>query len=245
MISRFLAIFAFVSLALQSPSRAASEKETVIRIDLMPISLSGNFVAYYSTNGKVNKLEAFETGMGTPVFYKGPRTLLLYAKEEDANPREEGQPPVIPLASVALPVSAERVLLLPVPKPENKVEVRALGVDAKSLAAGDYRLYNLSTVSLLGIIGKKRFSLKPGQMQDVSDSSLREKEEDIGVQIAYVQDEKQKMIYSGMWGHSVQARNFIFMVGTGNPSSPISVKKFHDIPSVRSIGYEPEKRESP
>jgi hypothetical protein len=230
---------------MQLPTRAAPEPEPVIRIDLMPISLSGNFVAYYSTNGKVSKLEAFETGMGTPVFYKGPRTLLLYAKEEDAKPREEGQPPVIPLAIVALPVSAERVLLLPVPKPDKKVEVRALGVDAKSITAGDYRFYNLSTVNLLGMIGKKQLSLKPGQMQDISDSSVREKEDDLGIQIACVQDDKQKLIYSGMWGHSVQARNFIFMIGTGNPASPIRVRKFHDIPSVRSIGYEPEKRESP
>ena len=245
MFSRFPAVLSCAILALLLPARSAPVQEPVIRTDLMPISLSGNFVAYYFTNGKVCKLEAFEAGIGTPLFYKGPRTLLLYAKEDEAKPREKDQAPVVPLATVSLPASAERILLIPVPKPDHKVDVLALGVDTKSLAAGDYRIYNFSTHELLGVIGKMPVRLKSGQVQDISDSSLREKDDDLGVQIAYVQDDKKKLIYSGMWSHSLQARNFIFIVDNGSPTSPISVRKFYDIPSVTSIGYEPNRSESP
>jgi hypothetical protein len=245
MFPRFLyaAILAFTALPLQVQAAAASEP--MVRVDLMPISLSGKLEVYYSANGKVCKLEAFETGIGSPVFYKGTQTLRLFATEADARPRLESEPQSTPLATVLLPAGVRRVLLLPVPKPDAKLEVRALGVDDKSLMAGDYRIYNLSQLELIGLIGKKPLRLKPGQSQDISDSSMREKDDDFGVQIAYMKEHQQKMIYSAMWGHSIQARNFIFMIGTGKPNSPVSVRKFHDIPNVPSIGYEPEQAGRP
>lgn len=223
----------------------APTPEPVVRLDLMPISLSGKLELFYQVNGKVNKLEAFETGIGTPIFYKGPKTLRLYNSEADARPRAEGEAPVLPVATVSLPAGVRRTLLLPVKKPDSQIEVRALGVDDKSLTAGDYRIFNLSQVELIGLVGKAKLRLKPGQSQDISDSALRSQDEDLGVQIAYFKGDKQKLIYSGMWGHSAQARSYIFMIGSGNPNSPISVRKFHDLPSVSSIGYEPEQAKNP
>ncbi len=220
-------------------------QEPVVRIDLMPISLSGKLVAYYSSGSKIQKLEAFETGIGTPLFYKGAKTLRLFATEDDARPRAEGEPQPKPLAIVSLPEKVRRALLLPIATPENKLEIRAMGIDDNSLKAGDYRIFNLSKFDLVGLIGTKPLRLSSGQTLDITDSTLREKDEDLGVQIAYARDGKQKLFYSGMWGHSVQARNYIFMIGTGNPNSPVSVRKFHDIPSVPSIGYEPAQAANP
>jgi hypothetical protein len=223
----------------------AVAQEPVVRIDLMPISLSGRFVAYYSSGSKIQKLEAFETGIGTPLFYKGVKSLRLFATENDARPRAEGEPQPTPIAVVSLPERVRRVLLLPIAKPDNKLEIRAMGIDDSSLKAGDYRIFNYSTSDLVGLLGNKPLRLSSGQTLDISDSSLREKDDDLGVQIAYVKDGKQKLFYSGMWGHSIQARNYIFMIGTGNPNSPVSVRKFHDLPSVPSIGYEPAQAANP
>jgi hypothetical protein len=220
-------------------------QEPSVRVDLMPISLRGKLVAYYPSGNEIKKLEAFETGIGSPTFYKGSKTLRLFATEEDARPRAEGEPQPTPIATVSLPSNVRRVLLLPIAKPDNKLEIRAMGIDDNSLKAGDYRMFNLSTFDIAALIGTKPLRLKPGQTLDVSDSSLRTKDENLGVQIAYLKDDKQKLFYSGMWGHSVDARNYIFMINSGNPNSPISVRKFHDLPSVPSIGYEPAQNASP
>ena len=230
---------------LSIPTVQAVGQEPTVRVDLMPISLNGRLVAYYSAGSKIQKLEAFETGIGSPLFYKGIKTLRLYATEEDARPRAVGEPQPAPIAVISLPEKVRRVLLLPIAKPDNKLEIRAMGIDDNSLKAGDYRIFNFSKFDLIGLIGTKPLRLSPGQTYDISDSSLREKDEDLGVRIAYMKDDKQKLFYSGMWGHSAQARSYIFMIGTGNPNSPVSVRKFHDLPAVASIGYEAEKPETP
>ena len=217
----------------------------MVRLDLMPVSLSGKTELFYATGSKVNKLEAYETGIGSPIFYKGSKTLRFYASEADARPRGPGEAQPTPLATVNLPGGVRRTLLLAVKKPDNQIEIRALGVDDKALSAGDYRIYNLSPVELIGLVGKKKLHIRPGQSQDITDSALRTQEEDLGVQIAYLKGNKQKLTYSGMWGHSAQARSYIFMIGTGNANSPISVRKFHDLPAVASIGYEPEQAKNP
>jgi len=220
-------------------------QEPSIRVDLMPISLRGKLVAYYPSGNQIKKLEAFETGIGSPIFYQGSKTLRLFATEEDARPRPEGEQQPTPIATVSLPSKARRVLLLPITKADQKLEIRAMGIDDNSLKAGDYRIFNLSTFDVVGLIGTKPLRLNPGKTLDVSDSSLRTKDENLGVQIAYMKDDKQKLFYSGMWGHSVEARNYIFMINSGNPNSPISIRKFHDLPSVPSIGYEPAQKASP
>lgn len=242
---RFLCIIACSFATLPLSAQNPSSTEPMVRLDLMPVSLSGKTQLYYVVGGKVNKLEAYETGIGSPIFYKGPKTLRFYASEADARPRGPGEAQPAPAATVILPAGVRRTLLLPVKKPDNQLEVRALGVDDKSLSAGDYRIYNLSPVELIGMVGKKKLHIRPGQSQDISDSALRSQDEDLGVQIAYLKENKQKLIYSGMWSHSTQARNYIFMIGSGNANSPISVRKFHDLPAVASIGYEPEQAKNP
>jgi hypothetical protein len=238
-----LSLTALITFGFQTVQAAG--QEPVVRIDLMPISLSGRLVAYYWSGSKIQKLETFETGIGSPLFYKGAKTLRLFATEDDARPRAEGEPQPKPLAIVSLPEKVRRALLLPIATPENKLEIRAMGIDDNSLKAGDYRIFNLSKFDLIGLIGTKPLRLSPGQTHDISDSRLREKDEDLGVQIAYAKDGKQKLFYSGMWGHSIQARNYIFMIGSGNQNTPISVRKFHDVPSVPSIGYEPAQAANP
>jgi hypothetical protein len=65
----------------------AQEAVKNVRVDLMPVSLGESLASWYVNHGEVVKLEAFESALGTPVFYRGPQSLSLYAKPEDARPR--------------------------------------------------------------------------------------------------------------------------------------------------------------
>lgn len=208
-----------------------------VRIDLMPVSLGESLATWYVNHGEVVKLEAFESALGTPVFYRGPQTLALYAKPEDARPRKEGEAAVPPLATVTLPSSSRRVLLLFVPGKEGKPQLRAYGVDDAALQGGDYRVYNFAPVAISGRMGERALQLKPGQTMDVSSAKWRDAGTDLEVEVGFNREGKQEIVYSTIWGHFPARRNYIFVLPTGNPTSPLELRKFHDVPAVKSLGF--------
>ena len=221
----------------------AAAQEPAVRIDLMPITLSGKIDTYFVTKGEVKLLEAYSSAMAPPIFYKGPAKLRLYASEADARASLVPPPPTggpVPVATVTLPTGMRRTLLFQIRGDNQKIEVRAIGVDDKALRAGDLRVFNLSTLNMLAILGKKSFRLAPGASEDVSSSSLGSTDSDLTVQFGYQAGNRQELVYSSLWSHSSAARNYVFLVGTGKPKNPIVVKKFYDVPSVESIGYEKE-----
>jgi len=222
---------------------SAGAQEKMVRTDLMPVGLGGPLVAWYWQKGKAVKLEAFETAMGSPVFYRGPSQLNLYKSAADAKPRAEDEKPIPPLAKVVLPAGSRRVLLLCVtPKPGAKPMLKAYGVSDNSLKAGDYRFFNFSSSNVVGVIGGKKIALRPGKTMDVSSSDWRDKGRDLEVQLGYMEGKETILVYSTIWGHSEARRNYIFLVASGDESQPLDVRKFHDIPGVESIGYEPEEK---
>ncbi|WP_193211949.1 hypothetical protein [Luteolibacter marinus] len=219
----------------------AAGQEKTIRTDLMPIGLGDSLVAWYWQKGKAVKLEVFETAMGSPVFYRGPRELKLFATPEDARPRAADEKPVTPLAVAKLPEGDRRVLLLCVtPKPGARPMLKAYGVSDDKLKAGDYRFFNFSPAHVVGVIGGQKIALRPGATVDASSADWRGKGGDLEVQLGYKEGDKIRLIYSTIWGHSEARRNYIFLVASGDENQPLDVRKFHDVPGVQSLGYEPD-----
>ena len=214
-------------------------REPILRTDLMPVTLNGKIDTYFVSNGEVKLLEAYSSAMAPPIFYKGPQKLRLYATEADArlslNPPSQGAQK--PLAVVTLPAGVRRTLLFQIRNEENKLQVRAIGVDDRALRGGDFRVFNMSSLKLLGLMGKKSFSISPGQIEDISASSLGGTDADLTVKIGAEIANRQDLVYSSVWAHSSTSRNYVFLVGTGNPKKPISVKKFFDVPSAESVGF--------
>jgi|694.fasta_scaffold146153_1 hypothetical protein len=232
----------FLTLALTSQLKAQDPPKKV-RTDFMPVAIGGNITLYYRYKNKCEKLEAFESAMGTPIFYSGPQLLELYKTEKDLEASATANPTITPLLSIQLPENSQRTLLLFTSSADQKISAKAFAIDATNFAAGDYRVYNLSSLNAIGVIGKKKFNITPGKTIDVSQPDLREKDRDLGVQLGYVDEEKKEhLTYSSVWGHSSLARQYIFLLNSGNPQDPVQARKFHDVPSVPSRGYEPEKK---
>jgi len=220
---------------------AGKDRGEQLRLDLMPVSLDRPLALYYRHDGKVGKLEAFHTAMGTPLFYRGPARLAFYQDEAAAQPAAGDEPPPPPLVTVQLPANCRRVLLVfSAGTEDNKPQVRAWPVADDRLRAGDYRLINVSHTPVAGTLGKERFSLNPGQTADLSRRPWRQRGHDLPVRFTIPRNGRAMIVYSTIWSHYPARRNYVFFIGGAGRAAPV-VRKFHDLPGVDSIGHEPEK----
>jgi hypothetical protein len=152
---------------------------------------------------------------------------------------------IAPLATVRLPSDSRRVLLLFAPGKDGKPQLRAFGVDDAALKGGDYRLYNFSPVAVSGRMGERAIQLKPGQTMDLSSAKWREAGSDLEVEMGFQRGGKQETVYSTIWGHFPERRSYIFVIPTGDAGKPLELRKFHDVPGVKSLGYVAGENESP
>lgn len=212
------------------------------RTDLMPVSMAGDLTLYYAVKSQVTKLEVFSSAMGTPVFYQGSTTLLFYASETDLKAVLAGSEEVKPAVTVALGDAARRTLLVFVPAAAKTWQCRAFPIDDGQLGAGEYRVFNFSNKKAAGLMGDLRFVINPGDHHDVRGSTWRDKDGDLGVQFGHLDAKGQAtMSYSSIWGHSKLSRQFLFLVSNPQDPASLEIRKFHDVPSVPSRGYEPPK----
>ena len=147
---------------------------------------------YYRSKGTVKKLQAFESAMGTPVFYRGPRNLPLSKNESDAQPRTDGEEEIQPVAIVKLPAGASRALLLFTHANGEKLSVRTFGIDEKKLRAGDYLIFNLTALPLAAKFGDRSFGISSGKTATHSTALLRDSGADLEVMLGFREDAKQK-----------------------------------------------------
>lgn len=218
-----------------------SQAQDQVRTDLMPIGLGADITLHYLNKGVPASMDLLQSGMGTPRFYKGPKTVAFYAKAEDLAKigKADAVPPV---AQVILP-DAGRVLLLALTNAEKQRKLVAYPVKDSELSEGEYRIYNFSHLRVACLLGRKSSDLAPGTSYDVKDDALHGKDGDVGAQFAWIDDKKQKhLVYSTIWGHAAKARSYVFLMDTGNPQQPLDVRKFHDVPSVPSQGFEKEQK---
>ena len=222
---------------------ASAQEEENVSVDLMSVCTESHVSFFYLNKGEVTRLEAFHSALGTPVFYRGPRRLFLYTSAEDALPRKDGEPRPKSQATAILPKDASRALLLFSRKGEKSGwSARAFGVNEGGLRGGDYRVFNLASFSAFGSMGGKAFRVKPGKITDRSSFEWRTRGEDLEVMFGLESEGKRKVVYSTIWGHYPQRRTYVLILPTGDASHPLEVRKYHDVPSVKSVGYEPEPK---
>ena len=106
--------------------------------------------------------------------------------------------------------------------------MRAYDISGSSFRAGDYQVFNFSDKVTSLILGKRRFALRPGQNQRLSNPTLRARTLDLPVEIAEVHDGTAKRVYASAWGHQAAKRNFVFLLNGSHPTRPIAIRRFSD-----------------
>jgi hypothetical protein len=220
-------------LCLLLAARPAAGDETVEK-ELLTVCLNGTIPGFFYRSGnKVFRLDAFATGIGAPLLYKGPAELLLYGKAADLTPRKRGEPIPVPLARVVLPAD-KRVLLVfafDAKTGSDRPGVVAHGVST-SLRAGDYRLFNFSTKEVFYILGDKKGVLAPGRQGNLSSASWRSEVQDLLVRVGLDSDGDRRVVYSSAWGHRPQKRNFLFFFDQADRNRPLDIRRYYDVPGI-------------
>lgn len=222
----------FLIIALLCPAWPAQEQEPQITTEFLTIALDEPVAdLFYKTAETVSPFEANLTGLGQPNPYKGPRRFQLRKSAAEFSLKPPLPPPA---ASVMLPATADRVLLACVKSAENPLRIAAYDISSTGSKAGDYRFFNFCSRPLSLIIGGEKFILEPGKDRIASSQAWRESVLDLPVQVAKIEENKAKLVYSSVWGHRPGRRNFIFMFDGKHPSKPVAISRFFDIPPSKA-----------
>lgn len=217
-----------LALLASAPSSARAREPEKIRTEILTLALEEPVAGLFFHNGKeVAVFQANLTGLGQPLLYHGPRRLLLRGSEAEF----AAKPPLPePAASVDLPAGCDRVLLLCMKSGQTPLKLIAYDISTGKSGAGDYRFFNFSKQPVSVILGEKRFALQAGRDSIVSELSWKKETLDLPMQMAIVKDGKAKLAYSSVWGHRSGRRNFVFLFDGKQPSKPVGVYRFFDIP---------------
>lgn len=210
------------------PSLPASGQTPEIKTQIVTLSLDKEVEeVFYLNDGKALPFHSKRSGFGEPMPYTGPQQFALRGSAGEF----AAKPPLpAPLASVLLPAQAKTVLLVTSHTPEDKIKLEAYNISAANFRAGDYRVFNFSEKSVLLILGKAKFGLKPGEDFIVSDTGLQEKPLDVVVQLAQIDDGEPKRVYASVWGHQPTKRNYVFLFKGSHATRPIGIRRFADYP---------------
>jgi hypothetical protein len=206
--------------------------EPLITTEFLTIALDEPVAdLYYKTAETVTPFAADLTGLSQPNPYKGPKQFVLRTSAAEFALK----PPLpAPAATAILPATADRVLLACVKSQDKPLRIAAYDISSKGSKAGDYRFFNFCTKTLSVIIGTEKFALAPGKDQVISSQAWRESVLDLPMQVAKVDGNKAKLVYSTVWGHRPGRRNFIFMFDGRHPSKPVAISRFFDIPPAQA-----------
>ena len=207
-------------------SRAQQNPE-VVKTELVTIALMDTVDGLFYFDGETAQpFTANVTGIGQPFDYQGPRRFVLRENPADFTKAPPVPPPA---ASVLLPLRCSRVLLACIRSKDQPLRLVAYDISTKD-RAGAYRFFNFSDRTLSMMVGDQKFAIAPGKNASASNSKWREAVLDLPVQVAAVQDNKAKLVYSSVWGHRPGRRNFVFMFNGKHPTKPIEFCRFFDIP---------------
>ncbi|MEM9236925.1 MAG: hypothetical protein AAGB14_09105 [Verrucomicrobiota bacterium] len=234
---RTLAFLTLATLCLAPPTRAQEDDGTV-STEIIALGFGKSaFPGYWYRAGKKGvKMDISRQGIGFPIQYKGPRVLSFYENQTDLAKPPEGEAPPKPLARVKLPTGSDRVLLVfALTEKNQKIPViRAYGVSTDKMKAGDYRLLNFSKNTIYSILNEKRNSTPPGKISNIRETGWSGEVQDMNVQFGIKDGDKTKRVYSSVWGHRPERRNFIFVFDQDDRFRPLDVRMFYDLPGVKA-----------
>ncbi|MGJ8642081.1 MAG: hypothetical protein ACSHX9_01630 [Luteolibacter sp.] len=229
------AIF-LLSMIISLDSHGQSAPET-IKTELLTLSLNGVVPGYFYRNGKqVVKLTASTDGISPPVYYVGPRQLLLYENEADLGPPPEGEEPPKPAFNVAIAKGSDRTLMVFAfaNKEKKRPSLKSYSIDDDTLKGGDYRIFNASTAVVYAIFNDKKVAVPPAKEGVVKAAGWGDRILDLNVNFGLKIGEEIKPVYSSVWGHRPERRSFIFVFQGSDKYRPLTIRKFYDIPSFKA-----------
>ncbi len=216
--------------------------DDVVRTEIVTLSLKGGVPGYFIHNGdEVSEIRATTKGIGTPVTYRGPQVLAIYANRADAVVRQPDEAPTRPVMNVRLPPRQDRVLLVfssPEGKEGGNPAVHAVGISTEGLKEGDYRIFNLSHQTVYAILDNRKATIHPGKPVDLSSPAWRTGTMDMEVKLGVGDLNKVREVYSSVWGHRPGRRTFLFVLDRPDEFRPVDIRRFHDTP-----GADAERRE--
>jgi len=220
-------MFLLVGVLLAPSAASAQSKPVTVKTELVTIALTETVDGLFYFDGKTAQpFTANLTGIGQPFDYEGPQRFVVRA-----NAAEFSAPPPLPppAASVLLPLRCSRVLLACIKPPDKALRIAAYDISTKD-RAGDYRFFNFSDRPLSLILDGRKLALAPGKDASLTSAKWRDAVLDLPVQVAAVEKDKPKLVYSSVWGHRPGRRNFVFMFKGSHPSKPVTFCRFFDIP---------------
>lgn len=219
-------------IALLCTATLGQEQEPQITTEFLTIALDEPVSdLFYKSAETVSPFEANQTGLGQPSPYKGPRRFVVRTSAAEFSLK----PPLpAPAAAAMMPATADRVLLACVKSGDKPLRIAAYDISSSGSKSGDYRFFNFCSTTLSLIIGGEKFTLSPGKDRIVSNQEWREAVLDLPMQVAKVEENKPKLVYSSVWGHRPGRRNFIFMFDGRHASKPVAISRFFDIPPTQA-----------
>lgn len=208
---------------------AVAQEPQTVDTEFLTIALDQEVDGLFYFDGKAAQpFQANLTGLSQPIKYRGNRRFVLRSSAEEFSLT----PPLpAPVASVDIPLNCKRVLITCVKSEDKPLRLAAYDISTDS-RAGDYRFFNFSQQSLSLILGEQRLAVQPGKDASLTNSAWRAEVLDLPVQVAAVEGNQTKLVYSSVWGHRPGRRNFIFMFNGRHPSKPIVFCRFFDVPAA-------------
>lgn len=214
---RFIPIFVILA-------NCAFGQTKPLKTRILTLALDRKIEAFFMNDGVVEPFTAKRSSLGSPFAYTGSSRFVLRAQKDHFS----ADPPLAPLASVAMPKQSKLILLATQRTADQKIKLNAYDISAASFRPGDYRVFNFSDKRLLLIIGESKLAIKPGDDKIVSKMILHNKVLDLIIRIAEVKGGKPKQVYKSAWGHQPSKRHFVFLFNGSHPTRPIAIRRFAD-----------------
>jgi len=215
---------------------ASAQQPLMVETEFIAVALDKAVKGLFYHDGNAPRpFNCDGTGTSAPQPYKGQQRLVLRERAEDFAARPA---PPSAAASVLLPLNAKRVLLVCLKSDDQPLRILAYDISTDS-QAGDYRFFNFSRQPVRLMFGQKQLSIDPGQDASISDPTWRTDVLDLPIQVATMQNNQFKVVYSSVWGHRPGRKNLIFTLDGIHPSKPIHFFRFFDIPGSQSASNTP------
>ncbi len=116
--------------------------------------------------------------------------------------------PIEPLAKVQLPEQGKEFLLIMIPN-KTGYHCKAIRLDGTDFKAGDTLFLNTGKVTVGGIIGKEKFSLKPGKLKIIGAPPQNDLPY-YQVKFYYSHKKKTRIFSDSRWPHELRTRSYVF-----------------------------------
>ncbi len=180
----------------------------------------------FETDNKVESISIYNRGLSIPKHYHGPATLTFF--REQTKP-DTGETVRVPVAQTKLTSDTREVLLVFQPANDQSREyyhIYPVKRDREIFPRGSYQVFNFSDYTISGKIEDNMFKLEK-QSSTIIKLPLQ-KTTTIEVKFARTSGEAWKMAYSSLWGHKAGDRVNIFIFNSGNPVSPIEIRRYKE-----------------